>query len=85
MGDFGYKRHELVTVVPNTIGVIIAVDSESVSILDTFGKVKQVKLQSIKERKNSTRAVSPDTDGNPIGKGDLVRVVEGEHTVCHQP
>lgn len=81
LGEFGYKRHELVTIVPNTIGVIIAVDSDSVSVLDSFGKVKQVKVQSIKERKNSSRAVSSDTDGNPIGQGDLIRVIDGEHAV----
>lgn len=85
LSDFGYRRHELVTIVPNTMGVIIAVDSDSVTVLDTFGKVKKVQVQSIKERKNSDRAVSADFDGNPVGRNDLVRVVEGEHQVQLSP
>eukprot|EP01127_Copromyxa_protea_P018481 TRINITY_DN5839_c1_g1_i1.p1 TRINITY_DN5839_c1_g1~~TRINITY_DN5839_c1_g1_i1.p1 ORF type:complete len:1052 (-),score=288.56 TRINITY_DN5839_c1_g1_i1:110-3265(-) len=79
LGDFGYKQHELVTVVPNTVGVIVSVEADSLNVLDTFGKVKQVKVQSIKERKNSNRSVSSDVDGNPIGQGDLIRVVEQGH------
>jgi transcription elongation factor SPT5 len=81
LGEHGYKLHELITIVPNTVGVIVAMDADSVTILDTFGKTRQSKVQGIKERKNSSRAVSSDADGNPVGQGDLVRVIDGEFNV----
>eukprot|EP01126_Amoeba_proteus_P039966 TRINITY_DN4238_c0_g3_i1.p1 TRINITY_DN4238_c0_g3~~TRINITY_DN4238_c0_g3_i1.p1 ORF type:complete len:1026 (-),score=270.26 TRINITY_DN4238_c0_g3_i1:108-3185(-) len=77
LSDYGYKRNELVMLVGNAVGVIVSIDSDSATILDIHGKLKQVKVQSIKMKKNSARAVSQDADGNPIGKGELVSIIDG--------
>jgi transcription elongation factor SPT5 len=74
-----YQLHDLVQLGPQSIGVITRVDREGFEIIDSYGNVKNAKLQEILHKKNSRKAVARDNNKNPVGTGDTIRVIDGKY------
>jgi len=73
-----YQLHDLVQLGPQCIGVITRVDREGFEVIDSYGNVKNAKLQEILHKKNSRKAIARDSNKNPVGTGDTIRVIDGK-------
>jgi transcription elongation factor SPT5 len=74
-----YALYDLVQLGPHDVGVIVRIDSDGAHILEENGKVRQIKLQGIRGKKDSKKSLGRDVDGNTIGKGDAIQIVDGTH------
>lgn len=78
LGHFNYG--DLVQLDPQTVGVIVRLEKESLQILTQIGKVKSFKSQAVtKKSEANKKAVALDKDNNPIQVKDQVTVVDGLH------
>jgi len=69
---------DLISLDPQTVGVIVRLERENFSVLNQHGKVVQVKPQAVSKRKDRN-AVALDSDQNQIQSRDIVKVVDGQH------
>jgi len=74
-----YALFDLVQLGPHDVGVIVRIDSDGAHILEENGKVRQIKLQGIRGKKDSKKSLGRDIDGNTIGRGDAIEIVDGTH------
>jgi len=77
LGD--YQMHDLISLGPQSVGVITRVDRQSVSVITNNGTVQEIKLQAIGQKKNSRNAVALDGNQNQLAVADLVKCTEGQH------
>ncbi|OUC39990.1 hypothetical protein D917_04430 [Trichinella nativa] len=74
-GTFQY--HDLVMIDAETVGVIVQMEREYLHVLNQNGKVVRMKHQSLYGKKSSKYAVALDCEGNNIGVGDVLKVIDG--------
>jgi len=68
---------DLVSLDPQTVGVIVRLERETFSVLNQHGKVVQVKPQAVSKRKGRT-AIALDSEQNQIQVRDIVKVIDGQ-------
>ena len=66
---------------PQTVGVIVRLERENLHVLNMHGKIIKVKPQAVHKKKDSRYAVALDTEQNTIQKKDIVKVIDGPHSV----
>ncbi|KRZ72634.1 Transcription elongation factor SPT5 [Trichinella papuae] len=72
-----FQHHDLVMIDAETVGVIVQMEREYLHVLNQNGKVVRMKHQSLYGKKNSKYAVALDCEGNNIGVGDVLKVIDG--------
>lgn len=63
------------------MGVIVRLERENFHVLNMQGKVVEARPQALQKRKESRYTVSLDSDSNAIQRRDIVKVVDGPHSV----
>lgn len=63
------------------MGVIVRLERENLHVLNMHGKIIKVKPQAVHKKKDSRYAVALDTEQNTIQKKDVVKVIDGPHSV----
>ena len=61
--------------------MIIGLEREMFQVLTMNGQVVVIKPQELEKRRNSIHAVSLDGEQNSIRQNDVVKVIDGPHTV----
>ncbi|KAI7872532.1 hypothetical protein BDF14DRAFT_1873164 [Spinellus fusiger] len=77
-----FELHDLVQLDFYTVGVIIKVDRESFKTLTQNSEVRTVAVHQITNKRDSSRAVATDANGNSIRSGDSVVETSGERRTC---
>uniref|UniRef100_A0A8C1Q3W7 Transcription elongation factor SPT5 n=1 Tax=Cyprinus carpio TaxID=7962 RepID=A0A8C1Q3W7_CYPCA len=72
---------ELVQLDPQTVGVIVRLERETFQVLNMHGKVLTVRHQAVNRRKDNRFAVALDSEQNNIHVKDIVKVIDGPHSV----
>uniref|UniRef100_A0A669C733 Transcription elongation factor SPT5 n=1 Tax=Oreochromis niloticus TaxID=8128 RepID=A0A669C733_ORENI len=72
---------ELVQLDPQTVGVIVRLERETFQVLSMHGKVLTVRHQAVNRRKDNRFAVALDSEQNSIHVKDIVKVIDGPHSV----
>lgn len=62
------------------MGVIVKVDRDVFTIIDPYGNITRVGAQQIKNKRDTSRAVTSDVNGNPITCKDPVLVLDENGT-----
>lgn len=75
-----FQWGDLVQLDAQTVGVIVRLEKENFQILDMHGKLIHIKHQAVKQKKDSRRAVSLDSQQSQIQVKDHVEVIEGPHS-----
>jgi len=75
-----YQWGDLVQIDSQTVGVIVRLEKENFQILDMNGKLIYVKHQSVKQKRDTRRAISLDSEQNQIQVKDHVEVIDGLHS-----
>ncbi|XP_064477491.1 transcription elongation factor SPT5-like [Ornithodoros turicata] len=78
LGQFQWG--DLVQLDPQTVGVIVRLEKEHFQVLNMYGKVVQVKHQSVTKKSDARKAVALDSDQNQIQIRDIVKVIDGPHS-----
>lgn len=66
---------------PQTVGVIVRLERDNFHVLSMQGKVVQAKPQALQKKKESRHAVALDFEQNSIQIRDIVKVIDGPHSV----
>ena len=66
---------------PQRVGVIVRLEKESFQVLTMEGKVQSMKHTAVTKRRDNRFAMALDSENNNIQKNDVVRVVDGVHSV----
>jgi len=61
--------------------VIVKVNKDNFEILDNTGNKQTYYLQNIGPKRFSKNSLSTDVDNQPVGTGDLVKILEGTYKV----
>ena len=61
--------------------MIVRLEKESFQVLNQFGKVQPLKHTAVTKRRENRFAVALDSENNTIQKNDIVKVVDGVHSV----
>ncbi|KAI8991679.1 hypothetical protein BDF20DRAFT_831695 [Mycotypha africana] len=77
-----YELHDLVQLDFHTVGVIVKVNRDSFQVLTQNGEMRTVEPHQITNKRDSTRAVATDANGNSIRDGDTVTEVPGGRRNC---
>uniref|UniRef100_A0A8B9P4T6 Transcription elongation factor SPT5 n=1 Tax=Apteryx owenii TaxID=8824 RepID=A0A8B9P4T6_APTOW len=72
---------ELVQLDPQTVGVIVRLERETFQVLNMYGKVVTVRHQAVTRKKDNRFAVALDSEQNNIHVKDIVKVIDGPHSV----
>ncbi|PIK60626.1 putative transcription elongation factor SPT5 isoform X2, partial [Apostichopus japonicus] len=78
MGQFSLQ--DLVQLDPQTVGVIVRLEKESMQVLNIHGKLVHVKPQALSKKKENRNALALDAEQNSIQSKDIVKVVDGPHS-----
>jgi len=73
-----YQLHDLVSLGPQAVGVIVRVDRNAFSVINNSGVVQEVSVSAIGQKKNSRNAVALDGNQNQLTVADLVKVTDGK-------
>ncbi|CAO3641938.1 unnamed protein product [Mucor fragilis] len=76
-----YELHDLVQLDFYTVGVIVKVNRDSFQVLTQNGEMRTVQPHQITNKRDSTKAVATDANGNSIRDGDTVMEV-GDKRNC---
>lgn len=79
LGRFSFG--DMVHIDPQTVGVIVRLEKENFKVLDMYGKERSLKPTSLTKKKDYHLAVSMDSEGNNIRVKDVVKVIDGPHSV----
>lgn len=71
-----YELNDMVQLSPNEVGVIIKVEMDTFTLLDPYGNTKKVTVRQITNKRDTSRAVTSDVNGNPVTAKDLVLVLD---------
>lgn len=62
-----------------TVGVIVRLERENFHVLETHGKVIEVKPTALQKRRENRNTTALDADQHAIRRKDIVKVMEGPH------
>lgn len=63
------------------VGVIVRLERENFHVLSMQGKVVEAKPQALHKKKEFRNTFALDSEQNTIQKRDIVKVVDGPHSV----
>lgn len=66
---------------PQNVGVIVRIEREKMHILNMSGKLVEAKPQSLNKKKEHRNTIGVDALGSSIQRKDIVKVIDGPHTV----
>ncbi|KAF9280240.1 transcription elongation factor spt5 [Mortierella alpina] len=72
-----YETHDFVQLDASTVGVIYKVERGFARVLDQSGLTREVEPHLITQKRDSSRAIATDGEGNSIQDGDSVREMGG--------
>ncbi|KAG0330398.1 transcription elongation factor spt5 [Dissophora globulifera] len=72
-----YETHDFVQLDASTVGVIYKVERGFARVLDQSGIAREVEPHLITQKRDSSRAIATDGEGNSIQDGDSVRELGG--------
>ncbi|KAG0222755.1 transcription elongation factor spt5 [Actinomortierella wolfii] len=79
-GSLGqYEVHDFVQLDAATVGVIYKIERGFARIIDQNGMTRDVEPHVITQKRDSSRAIATDGEGNSIQDGDSVREISGAH------
>lgn len=64
-----------------TVGVIVRLEKENFQVLNMHGKLVHVKPQAVHKKKENRRAMALDSEQSTIQVKDIVKVIDGPHSV----
>lgn len=64
------------------VGVIVRLERENFHVLSMQGKVVEAKPQALHKKKEFRNTFALDSEQNTIQKRDIVKVIDGPHSVC---
>ncbi|KAJ1944029.1 transcription elongation factor spt5 [Linderina macrospora] len=73
----GLDVHDLVFLEGNTVGVVLKVDRDTLTILDERSETRTVGQQSVRPARGGFERTGVDFNGNPMRRGDVVRETNG--------
>ncbi|KAJ1954177.1 transcription elongation factor spt5 [Linderina pennispora] len=73
----GLDVHDLVFLEGNTVGVVLKVDRDTLTILDERNDTRTVGQQSVRPARSGFERTGVDFNGNPMRRGDVVRETNG--------
>ncbi|KAG0262211.1 transcription elongation factor spt5 [Actinomortierella ambigua] len=77
-GSLGqYEVHDFVQLDASTVGVIYKIERGFARILDQNGMARDVEPHVITQKRDSSRAIATDGEGNSIQDGDSIREISG--------
>lgn len=62
--------------------MIVRLEREIFHVLNMNGKVVEVKPQAIHKKKEQRNTIALDSDQQTIQRKDIVKVIDGPHSVC---
>eukprot|EP00826_Nyctotherus_ovalis_P045994 TRINITY_DN5145_c0_g1_i2.p1 TRINITY_DN5145_c0_g1~~TRINITY_DN5145_c0_g1_i2.p1 ORF type:complete len:742 (+),score=230.48 TRINITY_DN5145_c0_g1_i2:128-2353(+) len=75
-----YRANDLVIFNNNkSAGIILKVAGDSVTVLDSYGDTKPLRIQDINSKRDSKHIPALDAMRNSISAGDSVRIIDGEN------
>jgi transcription antitermination factor NusG len=74
-----YEIQDFVEIDGQNVGVIVKIEGENFTVLDQTNNTRLLKVQEIRNKRDSRRAVAVDSGNNSIKAGDLVRVLSGPY------
>ena len=74
----------LFTSSPQTVGVIVRLERESFQVLNMHGKVVHMKHSAVTKKRENRMAVALDAESNNIHVKDVVKVIDGPHSVSER-
>lgn len=74
---------ELVANSAATVGVIYKVERGFARVVDQSGMTREVEPHLITQKRDSSRAIATDAEGNSIQDGDSVREMTGAVSLIH--
>ncbi|KAI9021556.1 hypothetical protein CLU79DRAFT_719569 [Phycomyces nitens] len=77
-----YELHDLVQLDFHTVGTIVKVDRDSFKVLTQDSEIRTVEPHQITSKRETSRAVATDANGNSIRSGDSVVEIDGERRSC---
>lgn len=63
------------------MGVIVRLEKENFQVLNMHGKLVHVKPQAVHKKKENRRAMALDSEQSTIQVKDIVKVIDGPHSV----
>ncbi|KAH7036501.1 hypothetical protein BKA57DRAFT_540026 [Linnemannia elongata] len=72
-----YETHDFVQLDAATVGVIYKVERGFARVVDQSGMTREVEPHLITQKRDSSRAIATDAEGNSIQDGDSVREMTG--------
>ncbi|KAL7980708.1 hypothetical protein Chor_001862 [Crotalus horridus] len=76
-----HELGELVLLDPQTVGVIVRLERETFQVLSMNNQLVTVRHQAVNRKKDNRFAVSLDSEQNNIHVKDIVKVIEGSHSL----
>ena len=76
--SFSFFNHDSAA----TVGVIYKVERGFARVVDQSGMTREVEPHLILQKRDSSRAIATDGEGNSIQDGDSVREMGGGVSVC---
>lgn len=76
-----YQWGDLVQLDAQTVGVIVRLERENFHVLSMHGKVIECKPTALQKKRENFNAVALDYEQNQLRRKDIVKVIEGPHTV----
>ena len=67
------------------MGVIVRLEKENFQVLNMHGKLVHVRPQAVHKKKENRRAMALDSEQNTIQVKDIVKVIDGPHSVSNIP
>lgn len=76
-----YDIGDLVLFSEMTVGVVLQLDKDAVTVIDQNNSVQTIKKSEIKSKMQTMRSIISDSQGNAVCFGDLIQVMgrHGEH------
>ena len=75
-----YQKFDFVQLSPTQLGVIVGIENDTFVILDPYGNTSKVKAKEIRSRRDTSKAVTSDINGEPITAKEAVMVIEDNST-----
>ena len=63
------------------VGVIVRLEKENFQVLDMFGKQVSLRHNSVNKKRENRNAMALDAENNNIQVKDIVKVIDGPHSV----
>ena len=71
-----YQKFDFVQQSPTQVGVIVGIDNDTFVLLDPYGNTTKVRAKEIRGKRDTSKAVTSDINGEPITVKEAVMVIE---------